>query len=217
MNRIKQFAAVLTVAMTFAASTFAENRHQNQSRDSRGDRRDDRGRVERRDLSARGHVTNLYRERDGYRVQIDRGSQWYYVPQSAWRNSRGNRNFDLRVGVSINLGGGYYDDRGYISCNDAWVDDGYSYGDSGYRDDYISGTVERVDYRRNVIELRESRSGRYVTVDMRQADRRGRRGRGVDVSDLRRGDYIEVEGQWARGHVFLADRIDGVDSRRGRY
>ena len=214
MNRIKQFGAVLTVAALFATSTFAEDRHRNGSgdwRNGRNERRDDRGR---RDLSAQGRISNMQRDRDGYRVQLDRGSQWYYVPSSAFRSNRGGRNFDLRVGVSIRLGGGYYDDRGYISCNDAYVDDAYYRdGGSGYDRGVVRGTVQRVDYRRNVLEVRDERSGRYVTVDMRSAERRGRRSRGVDVSDLRRGDYIELEGQWLRGNVFEAYRIDSVDSR----
>lgn len=209
MSRIKQFAVVMAVAALFATSTFAEHRPRNESDRGRNDRG---GRYDRRDLSAQGRISNLHRERDGYRVQLDRGNQWYYVPSSAWRSHRGGRNFDLRVGVSIRLGGGYYDDRGYIHCSDAWVDD-YGYRDR-QRDGFLSGTVRRIDYRRDVLELREERTGRYVTVSLRNAERRGRHRRGVDVNDLRRGDYVELEGEWVRGNVFAAYRIDGVDSRR---
>lgn len=219
MNRIKQFGAVFAATAVLATSMFADPRPQNGSGDwrgnGRGQNRNDRNdRYEqRRDLSAHGRITNLHREREGYRVQLDRGSQWYYVPGSAWRSSRG-RNIDLRVGVSIRLGGGYYDDRGYIHCNDAYLDD-HGYND-GYRDTYLTGYVQRVDYRRDVLEVRDERSGRSVTVDMRRLDRRNRRSsRGIDVNDLRRGDYIELSGQWVRGNVFEADFIDGVDSRRG--
>ena len=80
------------------------------------------------------------------------------------------------------------------------------------RDGYVSGVVRRVDYRRDIIEIRDRRSGRHITVDARRADRRNRRG--IDVSDLRRGDYVELEGSWVRGGVFRAYRIDSVDSRR---
>ena len=223
MKRIKQLAAVLAVTTMFGASTFAEDRPQNQSGDWRnGARYEGRGNDQRRNLSAQGRITNLQRERDGYRVQLDRGNQWYYVPQSAWRGSRGHNNVDLRIGVSIRLGGGYYDDRGYIYCDDAYVDDGYGYGDRrndrdyGYRDSYLSGYVQRIDYRRDVLELRDARTGRNVTVDMRNVDRRGRHRRSIDVSDLRRGDYIEIAGDWSRRDVFRADSIDSVDSGRGR-
>ena len=80
------------------------------------------------------------------------------------------------------------------------------------RSDFVSGVVRRVDYRRDVIEIRDRRSGRSITVDARRADRRSRRG--IDVSDLRRGDYVELEGAWVRGNVFQAYRIDSIDSRR---
>ena len=222
MKRMKQFGAVLAAMTMFAASTFADERPRNGSdwrggnrgsdrnRESdRHERRDDRGA---RNLSAQGRITGLHRENGGYRIQLDRGNQWYFVPQSAWSRNRGGRNLDLRVGVSIRLGGGYYDNRGYIYCDDVdYIDDGYGYRDR-YRDNFVSGTVRRIDYRRDVIELREERTGRIVTVDARRADRRNRRG--VDVSDLRRGDYVELEGNWVRGNVFQAYRIDGVDSRR---
>ena len=217
MKKIRQFGAVLAVSALVATSTFADDRPRNGSGDGRGGRGD--GRYERNDrrgdnrggrnLSAQGRISNLHRERGGYRVQLDRGSQWYYVPSSAWRS---NRNVDLRIGISIRLGGGYYDDRGYIYVSDADYYDDYGYRDRGYNNGYVSGTVVRIDHRRDVLELRDSRSGRHVTVDARRVDRRNRRG--IDVADLRRGDYVELEGEWLRGNVFQAYRIDAVDSRR---
>lgn len=216
MKKIRQFAAVLAVSAMFATSTFADDRPRNGA-DWRGDRdryerREDRGA---RNLSAQGRISNLHRDRGGYRLQLERSSQWYYVPQSAWRGSRGGRDLDLRVGVSVRLGGGYYGDGGYIHVSDAeFYGDDYGYRDRDrgrYRDSFVSGTVVRVDYRSDVLELRDERTGRRVTVDARRADRRNRRG--IDVSDLRRGDYVELEGEWVRGNVFKAWRIDGVDSR----
>ena len=237
MRKISEFAAVLAVSVLFATSTFAEERPRYGSDDWRGgdgrherhDRKDGRNhdrndgrnhdrndgrnddRYDRggRNLSAQGRISSLHRERGGYRVQLDRGNQWYYVPASAWR---GNRNFDLRIGATIRLGGGYYDDRGYIYCSEADYYDDYGYRDRGYNDAYVAGTVRRIDYRRNILELRDERTGRMVTVDAKRANRNRRRG--IDVSDLRRGDYVELEGEWLRGNVFQAYRIDGVDSRR---
>ena len=222
MNRIKYFAAVSGAVMLLAASTFADDRHQNRSGGWRDGGGND-GRYENRDrggrsLSAQGRITNMYREQGGYRLQLDRGSQWYFVPQSAWRGSRG-RNFDLRLGVSVRLGGGYYDNRGYIHCADAWLDDDYGYDDRGdrYRDGLVAGTVVRIDYHRHVLELRDGRSGRVVIVDLHRAERRSRRSRGLDVADVRRGDYIEISGDWVRGGVFRADHIESIDTHRGRY
>ena len=89
MKKIKQFGAVLAVSTMFVASTFADSRPRNESEwrhggrnegrnderyERRDDRRDNRGG---RNLSAHGRVTSLHRERDGYRLQLDRGGQWY--------------------------------------------------------------------------------------------------------------------------------------------
>ena len=216
MKGIKQFGAVLAVSMSLVTSTFADSRPRNESDWRNGRRgegryeRGDDGRYERgaRNLSAQGRITSLHRERDGYRVQLDRASQWYYVPASAWRA----RNRGLSIGVHVRLRGGYYDDHGYIYVSNAeWIEDGYGRG-YGRGAGYVSGVVQRVDYHRDLIELRDERTGRRITVDARPADRRRRRG--IDVSDLRRGDYVELEGAWMRGNVFQAYRIDSLDSRR---
>jgi hypothetical protein len=209
--RIKQFGAVLAVSTLFVTSTFAESRPRNEAdwrraerrEERRDDRRDDR---RARNLSAQGRVTNLHRERDGYRLQLDRGSQWYYVPSSAWRG----HNRGLSIGLNIRLGGGYYGDRGYIYVSNADIYDNYGYG-RGRGNGYVSGVVQRIDHRRDVMEIRDRRSGRHITVDARRADRRRH---GIDVSDIRRGDYVELEGAWVRGNVFQASRIDALDSRR---
>ena len=74
--------------------------------------------------------------------------------------------------------------------------------------DFLRGEVERVDRRRNVVVLRTSRGGRPVLVEM------SRRSRGLDVDDLRRGDYVTFVGDWSRNGVFTAWRIDDVDSGR---
>lgn len=219
MKGIKHFGAVLAVATMFAASTLADSRPRNESEWRHGERNGGRSdeRYERRDdrrdhrggrgLSAQGRVTSLHRERDGYRLQLDRGGQWYYVPASAWRA----RNRGLAIGLPIRLGGGYYDDRGYIHVSDADYYDDRGYG-HGRGDGWVSGVVRRVDYRRDVLEIRDERTGRTITVDARRADRRNRRG--IDVSDLQRGDFVELEGAWVHGNVFRAYRIDSVDSRR---
>ena len=218
MNRIKHFAAAFLVTMLFGASTFADDRHRNGSDDWRADGRSE-GRYDRRDVSAQGRITNLYREPGGYRLQLDGRPQWYFVPASAWRGSHG-RDFDLRIGVAVGLGGGYYDQRGWIRCEEAWIDGDGDYDDRDrgdrYRDDLVAGTVMRIDYQRHVLELRDRRTGRVVIVDLHRAERRSRRSRGLDVSDVRRGDYVEISGDWVRGGVFRADHIESIDTHRRR-
>jgi hypothetical protein len=176
---------------------------QSQGQDRGGSYRDNQR------VNGSGRVTSLSRDNGGYRVQLDRGRDWYYIPASHMRN-RGN---DLRVGVSIILGGifrggridvdavswpgdrGYRDDRG-----------GYGYGNN----DEIRGVVERVDYRSGVLLLRESSTGRTIDVDMRDTTRSSR----VDLNDLRRGDRITLTGQWQRGGNFDAQRIESVSTGR---
>lgn len=77
--------------------------------------------------------------------------------------------------------------------------------------DVLTGVVERVDHRRGVAFLRDRRGGRAVAVEMVR-----RNTRGVDLNDIRRGDVVTFIGDWKRGGVFEAWRIDDVDSRRGR-
>jgi hypothetical protein len=202
-------AGVVALVLMTAAPTFA------QSRGERGSRNNDRGRteVQRRDNSSsqrtyrdndrvqmQGRVSSFTRERDGYRVRLDGRRESYWVPQSYFRN----RGRGLRVGVSIVLGGIFRGDSVYVDDVN-WPDGGY--GAYGYNDGYLAGTVERVDYRYGTAEVRDTRSGRIVRVDMRDSGRRG-----LDFSDMRRGDYVELSGRWAGG-TFEAYNIDAIRDR----
>ncbi|MGA8810537.1 MAG: hypothetical protein WB973_21910 [Thermoanaerobaculia bacterium] len=131
-------------------------------------------------INATGKVSSFSRERDGYRVQLDRG-QSFWVPQSKF----GNRARDLRVGVSINLGGIF---RGGSIYADA-VSWPTAYG---YSDGFVRGVVDRVDYRTGTVWLRDQASGRLVTADVN----------GRSLRTLRRGEYVELSGQWIGGGVF---------------
>ena len=72
--------------------------------------------------------------------------------------------------------------------------------------------VVRVDYRRDLLVLRDDRTGAFINVDMRPTDRRGR----IDADDLRRGDIVSLSGGWARG-TFVAYRVDSVRSGYRRW
>lgn len=152
-------------------------------------------------INATGKVSSFNRERDGYRVQLDRG-QSFWVPQSKF----GNRARDLRVGVSITLGGIF---RGGSIYADAvsWpneygqYDRGYG---NGYNQGFVRGVVDRVDYRTGTVWLRDSASGRLITADVN----------GRSLRNLRRGEYVELTGQWMRGGVFDVARIDNIRGRR---
>ena len=201
-------AGAASLALLLTTSAFADDRHQDQTfrRDDRGDRgraesRDNRGygyrENERVNLS--GRITSFNRENDGYRVNLDRGPA-FWVPESYYRRHA----HDWRVGVSITLGGVFRGGSVYVD------DDGYYGGPAGYYGDgYVRGIVDRVDFRRDSILVRDDRSGRIIDVDLR-GDRYGR----LNIDDFRRGDFVELSGNWIRGDVFAADRIDNV---RGRY
>ena len=94
-------------------------------------------------------------------------------------------------------------------------DDRYDRRDSRRDDrDFLTGYVERVDRRRGVTVLRTRHSSRPVVVQMVGRNRNGNRG--LDLGDLRRGDRVTFIGDWSRGGVFTAWRIDDVDARNGR-
>lgn len=231
MNRISKLAVrgagAAALAILFTTSTFADSRplqltdqdevwRMGASRNNGqyDDRRDNRVTVE-------GRVQSVTHERDGYRVQLDRGGYSYWVPELSIRNAPRNRGrmSDLRVGVSIRLGG-ILGPRSVVNVDVVdWLgDEGYYDGgnrggyDRGYERNILRGTVERVDFRRGVIVVRDGRSGRFVTAALRRG---AGYGRGLGIDDVRRGDRIALVGSWTRGDIFDADRIDSV--RTGRY
>ena len=225
MKQTKKFAVkvagVAAIAALAAMSAFADTRHRNETNgryEQRGDW-DRGGNRDSRSVTSQGRISNLSRYRDGYRVQLDRQSQWYYVPQHAVRG-RSGRGVDLRIGVNVRFGG-YYGNDGYFNVDSCdFVDDGY-YGNDGYRGDdgyygdryggrTLNGIVQRVDFRRGDVLIRDSHTGRTVLVEMRRG---GRNNRGVDLNDLRRGDRVTFSGTWDGRGRFEAYRIDGVRSR----
>lgn len=215
-------AGVLALSMAapaVQAQTFNDqhrgdgNLNQGDSRDQRDGRGGDHGQYDQRDnrdgrgqradrenqrVSIEGRVTSFSHERNGYRVRLDRGGD-YWVPESYFRG----RGHNLRVGIQIVLGGVF---RGGSINVDAvnWPDNG-GY-DRGYDRGFIAGTVERVDYRDGTMLLRDERSGRMITAATGGYGRRS-------LDGIRRGDYVELSGGWDRG-VFDVARIDNV---RGRY
>ena len=209
MNGAAAGALMLALATpVFAQSRGDWNRNDSNRYDSRNDTTQQSQRSARRDGASRdngqyrenervnlsGHVTSFTRERDGYRVQLDRGNQ-VWVPQSTF----GARARDLRAGVSINVGGVF---RGGTVFVDAvtWPDDR----------GLVRGVVDRVDYRDATVWLRDEASGRMIAAQMPAGGRYSR----ANLRDLRRGDYVELSGQWMRGGVFEVNHVDNVRNRR---
>lgn len=156
-------------------------------------------------VSMQGRISRYAHERGGYRVWLDNGGYSFWVPEARWRN-------DWRVGIGISLGGIF---RGGVIYADVYGDPYYDnggYGDNrGYSNDYVTGYVDRVDYRTGTLSLRDDRTGRFVTVDTRSIDPRYSR---IDGRDLRRGDRVTLTGSWLRNGLFAANSVDSVDTRR---
>ena len=217
-------AATAAFSMLVTASASAEERHRDGTwRDNgRYERHDDgyrnrdgyrhesrnNHRFESRNnnrFEERGRISRFARERDGYRVWLDRGERSYWVPSYRLGGHR------LAVGLDIRLGGifnGTYVDVDALGWpGDPYYNDGY-YAPAPapyYNDGYLSGRVERVDYRDGTLLLRDRRTGRLINFDMRSAARRGE----PDFDDVRPGDRITLDGEWDRGyfHAFRIDRL----------
>jgi hypothetical protein len=196
MNRIhggnmkkseKLIAAAVAFTMLVGTSAFADSRRQDETWRGGSNRRNESNRSDRDNerVTVEGRISSLARERDGYRVNLDRRGYSYWLPSSRLRGR------DLRVGLSIRLGGVFRGGMVYVD-------------DLGYDDGYVRGVVDRIDYRRGILTLRDEYSGRFVTVDMVRADRRSR----IGLDDLRRGDYVTLAGDWTRGGIFQAYRVD---------
>jgi hypothetical protein len=204
------------LSVVIAASAFAAPQR-GSARDNQNDTRGSNTRTEsRRDArdnqrtNASGRITSFAHENGGYRVQLDRGRDAYWIPESRMSN----RGRDLRVGVNISLGGIFRGGRIEVDAV-SWPDDRYNnrgYDNRGSRDETVRGIVERVDVRSGSLLLRVN--GRTLNVDMRDAGRYGNRNSRLDLGDLRRGDAVTLNGQWLRDGRFIAESIDSVNTRR---
>jgi hypothetical protein len=199
MKKTGKLIALAVALMTLiGTSAFADSRRQDETWRGGSNRRNEsnRGYRDNERVTVEGRISSFSRERDGYRVNLDRGGYSYWLPSSRLRGR------DLRVGVSIRLAGVFR--RGVVYVDDLGYPGAYDNGN-------VRGVVERIDDRRGLLTLRDEYSGRFVTVDMVRADRRSR----IGLDDLRRGDYVTLAGDWTRGGIFEAYRVDSV--RTGRY
>lgn len=174
------------------------DRNQTQGRYDRNDAQSyDRGRsAENRNyrdnqrVNVQGRISSFSHERGGYRLYLDSGRDSYWVPETYFRGHSPS------IGISISLGGIF---RGGAINIDAVSWPG-AYG-RAYQSGFVSGIVERMDYRDGRMMLRD-RDGRMITVEA---------GRGM--RDVRRGDYVELSGDWVAGGLFRAERIDNIRGR----
>jgi hypothetical protein len=148
-----------------------------------------------------GKISSFSKERDGYRVKLDRDNRSYWVPAARLRN--GGR--DLRVGLAIGFGGIFR--GGAVNVDAVSYSDAYS--GAAIQQGLVNGVVDRVDSRTGTLLVRDRSTGRLIDVSIGST-----RGRGIDLRNVRRGDAVTLSGEWLRGNSFAAYRIDGVNSRR---
>ena len=116
-----------SLALLLTTSAFADARPQDRTSWRDNDRRESTDRGGRYDnnyrendrVNLQGKVTSFSHERNGDRVNLDRGPA-FWVPESYFRN----RSRDLRVGISISLGGIFRGGSVYVDAG-SWPDDGY--------------------------------------------------------------------------------------------
>jgi hypothetical protein len=142
---------------------------------------------------AHGRVSRYERYGGGYRVWLGGVPYPFFIPEARFRLFP-----RFAVGLDIRLGG-YYNPRGYYDYYD-----GSSYTSGGLR-----GQVESVDLRRGRLIVHDEISNAFVTVELRDYDRR--------LDDVRIGDYIELSGDWTRIGTFVAYRLDSLDPQGGFY
>jgi hypothetical protein len=205
-----KLSGIASLTLLLSTSAFADSRHQDQTYRPAADRNQSstqRRYRENERITMQGKVTSFARENNGYRLRLDRDNSSFWVPDSYFRNHTS----DLRVGVSLSLGGVFRGGSVYVDAV-TWPE---GYGTvrgnnrGSYNDVLVRGVVDRVDARRSVVWLRDDRSRKVIEVDM-HGERRG----GLNIADLRRGDRVEVSGDWTRNGIFDANRIEDIRTRR---
>jgi hypothetical protein len=203
MNVSKKLAAIAVVAVTLLTpSLFADNRRQETTDGWRGRSNHSR------QVSVQGRIRDIDRDRNQFVIRLDRGG-YVLLAEPQMRvetvsNRRGRASVrQLERGDAIRATG--YVDRGgrmYVERITLVREE----DDRGGSDDrYLTGIVQSVDRRGEVLWVEVQRTGRIVAVDVRRVDRNSRR---FDVDDLRRGDRITVRGDWQRNGRFEAERVE---------
>jgi hypothetical protein len=160
-------------------------------------------------MSAEGKIRSLHHERDGYHVELDRGGTSFWVPERAVRDRSG----DFRIGVSVRLRGVFRDGVVIVDMVDWPFAVPPFEQHRRYETGFVRGAIDRIDYRRDLLVVRDQRTGRLVRADMSACDHRSNRA--FERRLLYRGDFIELSGSdWNHDGIFEVARIESVRQRR---
>lgn len=209
MKKTLKFVALAAVVlMSLASSAFAESRHPSKTLPVANDWRSSRG------ITVEGRIADVDRERNGFVIRLDRGRYVLFADRDVDVDSVSRRRArlrDLDRGDYIRATG-WIDRGGIVIVRNIELlrDDDRRYGqydryDRRNHESYVRGFVQDIDARREILWIRDDRTGRTIAVDADRA--RGR--------NIRRGDYVTVTGEWDRNGNFDATRIE-VESR-GRW
>jgi hypothetical protein len=186
-----------SLALLLGTSVFAAPQdYHRRDRDARSDYRSDR-------ISTQGHIREIRREGDRFRITLDRGSYPYYVPLSIVRNR------NLRIGDEVRLGGIVAGDLVTVDLL-AFRGDPYFGADPNYRvvprgsSGWMSGVVQRVDRHLGYLVIRDDAGGENVKIDVRHMNMR----RPVNVWGIRAGEHITINGSWENRDTFDALRLE---------
>lgn len=143
-------------------------------------------------ITTQGHITQMAREGDMYRITLDNGGFSYFVPVTMARDR------DLRVGDMVSL-------SGYPSSNGITVDLATPVNHPYYGTvaGPMSAIVLSTNRHYNYLSVRDEATGRRFKVDVRSMDTR----RSVNVWRLRPGDRIVVSGNWENRNTFDATTV----------
>ena len=202
MNRTKTLAALTLIALTLMApSLFADNRrHETTDGWRMGSNNSHRTTVE-------GVIRDIDRDRNEFVIRLDR-SGYELIAERNTRvetasRRRGRESVrQLERGDVIRATGIVTRGRMYVERVTLLRDEDKTRDD----DRLLTGIVQNVDRRGNVIWVELYRSNRVVAVDVRRVDRNSRRL--FDIDSVRRGDRITVRGDWQRNGRFEAERVD---------
>lgn len=204
MKTARKLATVLALMTTLlTTSLFADSRHRQTTNDWRNERHSSRR------ITVEGRIRDIDRDRNGFVIRLGRGQRLLFAEADTRVETISNRqqrrarvrqlesgDYIRAIGTTNSRGVLYVDRITLVRQED----------DRGGRDDrYLTGVVERVDRRGDVVYIAEQRSGRVIAVDTRRVDRADHR---YDVDDLRRGDRITIRGDWRRDGRFEAERLD---------
>ncbi|HEY2323703.1 MAG TPA: hypothetical protein VGJ82_12665 [Thermoanaerobaculia bacterium] len=204
---LSKITGIAAAALLLGTSAFADSRPlfatvsvADQGRDY--DRRDH----DRRNVSVEGRVTRITREREGYRVELDRGGYSFWVRDL---NAGGHGHGALRIGINVRMGGFYEPRYGYVVADSYdWLDQGPVVA-PGYRAAVlIRGRIDRINRREETLWLRLD-DGRMINVDMTRNDRHWNNRR-VEIDDLHRGDRVTLSGSWTGRNLFLVNHVEGI-------